>query len=92
MTENNTQEETKQEETKQEETKQEETEKEDFSQAIAEVKASYEEKLAKQKTGYEKKLKEREDVIKQLLTGETTESEPSIIDKINERRLKQCKW
>lgn len=59
---------------------------------VPEIKKGYEEKIAKLKSDYEKKLKDRDDVIKQLLTGETIKTQTTIADEINERREKELKW
>ena len=70
------------------------TEKEDTQKLIKQVKDEYEAKLTKQHVAYEKRLKEREDVIKQLLSGDGDANKPSenvIIDKINARRSAQNK-
>ena len=69
-------------------------EKEDTQSIIKQVKDEYEAKLSKQRIAYEKRLKEREDVIKQLLSGDGNANKPSenvIIDKINARRSAQNK-
>ena len=57
------------------------------------VKDEYENKLLKQHDKYEERLKEREKVISQLLTGDgdANKPKPTIIDKINARRLAQNK-
>ena len=62
--------------------------KETLNKTIATIKEGYEEKLAKQKAESDKAIKERDDVIKQLLTGgEDTAKKPlSIVDKINQKR------
>lgn len=61
---------------------------ETLNKTIATIKEGYEEKLAKQKAESDKAIKERDDVIKQLLTGgEDTAKKPlSIVDKINQKR------
>lgn len=60
---------------------------------ITDVKAEYEVKLAKQKEDFEKKVKERDKVIKQLLTqdGDANKPKNAIIDDINARRSAQLK-
>ena len=68
--------------------------KEDAQTLVKQVKDEYEAKLTKQRIAYEKRLKEREDVIKQLLSGDGDANKPSdnvIIDKINARRIAQNK-
>ena len=68
--------------------------KEDAQTLVKQVKDEYEAKLTKQRIAYEKRLKEREDVIKQLLSGDGDANKPSdnvIIDKINARRSAQNK-
>ena len=67
---------------------------EDTQALVKQVKDEYEAKLTKQRIAYEKRLKEREDVIKQLLSGDGDANKPSdnvIIDKINARRSAQNK-
>lgn len=68
--------------------------KEDAQTLVKQVKDEYEAKISKQRIAYEKRLKEREDVIKQLLSGDGDANKPSenvIIDKINARRSAQNK-
>ena len=68
--------------------------KEDAQALVKQVKDEYENKLSKQRISYEKRLKEREDVIKQLLSSDGNANKPNeniIIDKINARRIAQNK-
>lgn len=67
---------------------------EDTAKLVKQVKDEYEAKLLKQHDAYEKRLKEREEVIKQLLSGSGDANKPqgnAIIDKINARRIAQAK-
>ena len=69
-------------------------EKADTATLVKQVKDEYEAKLLKQHDAYEKRLKEREAVIKQLLSGNGDANKPNenvIIDKINARRSAQNK-
>lgn len=71
-----------------------EASKEDTAKLVKQVKDEYETKLLKQRDAYEKRLKEREEVIKQLLSGSGDANKPQgniIIDKINARRIAQAK-
>lgn len=68
--------------------------KEDTAGLVKQVKDEYEEKLLKQHDKYEERIKSREEVIKQLLSGNGDANEPKenvIIDKINARRVAQAK-
>ena len=68
--------------------------KEDAQSLVKQVKDEYEAKITKQRISYEKRLKEREDVIKQLLSSDGNANKPNenlIIDKINARRSAQNK-
>jgi len=68
--------------------------KEDTGNLVKQVKDEYESKLLKQHDKYEERLKEREKVIKQLLSGNGDADKPKdnvIIDKINARRNAQNK-
>ena len=68
--------------------------KEDTAGLVKQVKDEYEEKLLKQHDKYEERIKSREEVIKQLLSGNGNANEPQenvIIDKINARRVAQTK-
>lgn len=68
--------------------------KEDTAEVVKAVKAEYEDKLLKQHDKYEEKVKSRDDVIKQLLSGNGDANEPKgnpIVDKINARRTAQLK-
>ena len=68
--------------------------KEDASTIVKQVKDEYEGKLLKQHDKYEAKLQERNNVIKQLLSGDSDANKPKpnvIIDKINARRTAQLK-
>lgn len=63
-------------------------EKDDTAELIAGIKAEYETKLQQQRAKFEDKLKERESVIKQLVSGNAPKEEPSktpIADEINSR-------
>ena len=67
---------------------------EDTSNLVKQVKDEYESKLLKQHDTYEKRLKERESVIKQLLSDDGDANQPptnTIVDKINARRSAQNK-
>lgn len=77
-------------ESKVEETQQE-TKQDSMQETILSIKQGYEEKIAKQKAEADKAIKERDAVIKQLLSGENTAKEPTIIDKINAKRIYK-KW
>lgn len=65
----------------------------DTAKLVKEVKDSYEAKLLKQHDAYEERLKEREKVIKQLLSGEgdANRHTDNVIDLINKRRQAQAK-
>ena len=68
--------------------------KEDTAGLVKQVKDEYEEKLLKQHDKYEERIKSREEVIKQLLSGNGNANEPKenvIIDKINAHRIAQAK-
>ena len=69
--------------------------KEDAAAIVKQVKDEYETKILKQHDKYEARLKERENVIKQLLSGNggdaNKQHENIIIDKINARRIAQNK-
>lgn len=75
------------------EREQELAEKEQDTQALVkQIKDEYENKLAKQRISYENRLKERENVIKQLLSdGNANNPPPSIVDLINAKRHSQNK-
>lgn len=67
---------------------------EDTQTLVKQIKDEYEAKLTKQRVSYEKRLKERQDVIKQLLSDDgnaNKSNENVIIDKINARRIAQNK-
>lgn len=75
----------------------EETEQENMQAFIDDIKAQYETKLLQQHDNYEKRLKERENVIKQLLAGDTKQEEKDVIDLQiealnNKRALQNKKW
>ena len=68
--------------------------KEDTALIVKQVKDEYEDKMLKQRDMYDKRIKERDAVIKQLLSdgGDTNKPrENVIIDKINARRIAQNK-
>ena len=69
---------------------------EDTGNLVKQVKDEYEAKMLKQHDTYEKRLKEREAVIKQLLSNDGEANTPpqnTIVDKINARRHAQNrKW
>lgn len=69
------------------------THEEDTQTLVKQIKDEYEAKLTKQRVSYEKRLKERQDVIKQLLSDDNANksNENIIIDKINARRIAQNK-
>ena len=74
-----------------------ETEQENMQAFIDDIKAQYENKLLQQHDNYEKRLKERENVIKQLLAGDTKQEEKDVIElRIealnNKRVLQNKKW
>ena len=69
----------------------EEAPKKDLEALITEIKKGYEDKLVKQKESLEAKIKERDSVIRQLLTAEKPRQEKTIADEINERRLADLK-
>ena len=80
-----------------EETVEKEDEKENIQTLIDDLKAQYDEKYLQQSIKYEKRLKEREDVIKQLLAGDTKQEEKDVIElRIealnNKRALQNKKW
>lgn len=67
---------------------------EDTGALVKQVKDEYDAKLLKQHDVYEKRLKEREAVIKQLLSNDGDANTPpqnTIVDKINARRSAQNK-
>ena len=67
---------------------------EDTGNLVKQVKDEYEAKMLKQHDTYEKRLKEREAVIKQLLSNDGEANTPpqnTIVDKINARRHAQNK-
>ncbi len=67
---------------------------EDTGALVKQVKDEYDAKLLKQHDAYEKRLKEREAVIKQLLSNDGDANTPpqnTIVDKINARRSAQNK-
>ena len=67
---------------------------EDTGNLVKQVKDEYEAKMLKQHNTYEKRLKEREAVIKQLLSNDGEANTPpqnTIVDKINARRHAQNK-
>lgn len=68
--------------------------KQDTEALIKQVKDEYEAKLLKQHDKYEVKLKERETVIKQLLSSDGDANKPklTIIDLLNKRREAQRKY
>ena len=71
-----------------------ESHKNDTENLIKQVKEEYEAKMLKQHDAYEARLKEREKVIKQLLSGDSDANKTEtniIIDKINARRIAQAK-
>lgn len=57
-----------------------------YTEAIKRIQKDFTSKLKKLKTESEKAIKERDELIKQLLTGEGQEPTNPAIDKINERR------
>lgn len=59
---------------------------------VMELKKEYEEKLLKQKLENEKRIKQRDDIIKQLMTGDKVVEERSIADELNARRIAQNKY
>jgi len=61
------------------------------TQNIAEkIKKEFEARLEKQKTEFEERLKSREEIIKQLASGEAPQEElPSAFEEINKRRRAQ---
>lgn len=80
-----------------EETVEKEDEQENIKTLIDDLKAQYDEKYLQQSIKYEKRLKEREDVIKQLLAGDTKQEEKDVIElRIealnNKRALQNKKW
>lgn len=63
-----------------------------LQETITSIKQGYETKLAEQKAEADKAIKERDEVIKQLLSGNGTATKPpSIVDKINAKRTYK-KW
>lgn len=73
---------------KEEQPKVEQPPKQDtLQETITSIKQGYETKLAEQKAEADKAIKERDEVIKQLLSGNGTATKPpSIVDKINAKR------
>lgn len=54
------------------------------------IKEEFEKKLEAQKQEFEERLKSREDIIKQLASGETSQEEaPNAFEEINKRRRAQ---
>lgn len=63
-----------------------------LQETITSIKQGYETKLVEQKAEADKAIKERDEVIKQLLSGNGTATKPpSIVDKINAKRTYK-KW
>lgn len=59
----------------------------DYAKQIEEIKAEFAAKLEAEKAAANKKIKERDDVIKQLLTGDKQqEPDDIILDRINQKR------
>lgn len=72
---------------KEEQTKVEPPKQSTLQETITSIKQGYETKLAEQKAEADKAIKERDEVIKQLLSGNGTATKPpSIVDKINAKR------
>ena len=62
----------------------------DASNIAETIKKEFEARLEKQKQEFEERLKSREDIIKQLASGETPQDEtPSAFEEINKRRRAQ---
>ncbi len=77
----------KEEHPKEEQLKVETPKQRTLQETIECIKQGYETKLAEQKAEADKAIKERDEVIKQLLSGNGTANEPpSIVDKINAKR------
>lgn len=76
------------EETVVEEIKQEEN----TDELVMNLKKEFEEKLLQQKLESEKRIKQRDDIIKQLMTGDTVVQEKTIADELNAKRIAQNKY
>lgn len=63
----------------------------DTSKVAEKIKQSFEKRLEEQKATYEKRLETRDNMIKQLSEGKSTEPHPSAFDELNEKREKQLK-
>lgn len=69
-----------------------EEQKDNTEELVMNLKKEYEEKLLKQKLENEKRIKQRDDIIKQLMTGDTVVQEKTIADELNARRIAQNKY
>ena len=63
-----------------------------YSEQLNQLKSDFEEKLENQKKAYEQEIKERDNVIRQLMTSEADNSmQSSRLNEINKRR-NYSKW
>lgn len=63
-----------------------------YSEQLNQLKSDFEEKLKNQKKAYEQEIKERDNVIRQLMTSEADNSmQSSRLNEINKRR-NYTKW
>ena len=75
-----------------EETVVEEIKQENTDELVMNLKKEFEEKLLQQKLESEKRIKQRDDIIKQLMTGDTVVQEKTIADELNAKRIAQNKY
>ena len=75
-----------QEEQQEQQEQQEQGQAPDLNTLIEEVKSDYEKRITDLLTKHDKEIKERDNVIKQLLRGETCEEPHTIADTINATR------
>ena len=84
------------EEKKEQQAEQEQAEQEqqavDTAKLIDDIKNEYQQKLVAQASKYETRLKERDEIIKQLMSDEPANSRHSFIDKLNAHIEAQKKY
>ena len=89
-------EEKKEQQAEQEQAEQEQAEQEqqavDTAKLIDDIKNEYQQKLVAQASKYETRLKERDEIIKQLMSDEPANSRHSFIDKLNAHIEAQKKY
>lgn len=65
----------------------------DYAKLIAEAKAEAEAEKQRLKEGYEKRLKERDEIIKSLVTGKKEAPKKGLLDDLNAKRTaNNVKW